>query len=37
MENLEEYARMFPEDEAVDVCSKLLTKYLILIEAGEFS
>ncbi|MCB1221352.1 MAG: tetratricopeptide repeat protein [Planctomycetales bacterium] len=37
LENLEEYARMFPEDEAVDVCSKLLTKYLILIEAGEFS
>ncbi|MEZ5337370.1 MAG: tetratricopeptide repeat protein [bacterium] len=37
LENLEEYARMFPEDEAVDVCSQLLTKYLLLIEAGEFS
>ncbi len=37
LENLNEFAGMFPEDEAVVVCSELLSKYLSLIEAGEFS
>jgi tetratricopeptide (TPR) repeat protein len=37
LENLHEFAELFPDEQSVSICATLLTKYLHLIEAGEYS
>ena len=37
LENLQEFAELFPDEQSVDICAQLLVKYLRLIEAGEYS